>query len=68
MKLAMLNFIHNRANFGSSALESGRIAKVIICVLEKEGVPTRLSACSSCLCSLKDSKKGHYMLLQNLHL
>lgn len=64
----MLNFIHNRANFGSSALESGRIAKVIICVLEKEGVPTRLSACSSCLCSLKDSKKGHYMLLQNLHL
>lgn len=68
MKLAMPNFIHNRGNLGSSALESGRIPMVIICVTEKEGVPTLLSACSSCLCSLKASKKGHYTLLQNLHL
>lgn len=41
---------------------------MIACVLEKEGVPTLLSAYSSCLCSLKASKKVHYMLLQNLHL
>lgn len=41
---------------------------MVACVLEKEGVPTLLSACSSCLRSPKASTKAHYMLLQNLDL